>query len=153
MEAKKFEAGSGRSKGELLRERRTAARIPAGAPEGERRSGDDRRRAVRLTIQVGCEERSGSSWFFRTTVDVSITGLSIATGACYPRNTRLRLMLQLPDDPPNPLAVEAVVIGPYNRQGGMRLSFIEPSLDVCRRIHNSIVLCALKIPPLPGRGH
>lgn len=108
---------------------------------GERRkeSGGDRRfrerrASPRVQVELDCEERCGSSRYFRITTDLSTFGLATRQGYRHEVGTRLKLLLYLPDGAP-PLALSAEVVGPYDERGGMRLAFRNMSREAVRRIH------------------
>jgi len=109
----------------------------------ERRTFRERRASPRFPVEVECEERLGASRYFRITSDLSTFGLSTRHGWPHELGTRLQILLYLPDGQEKPVSVEAEVVGHYNTQGGMRLAFRNPKVDVLRRIHRY----------LSGQGH
>jgi hypothetical protein len=106
-----------------------------GGGRPERRAFRERRASPRFAVEVECEERIGSSRYFRITSDMSTFGLSTRHGWPHEIGTRLQLLIYLPDGIDDALAVEAEVVGPFNEYGGMRLAFRNPNVDVLRRIH------------------
>src|SRR5687768_14536445 len=109
----------------------------------ERRTFRERRATPRFSVEVECEERVGASRYFRITSDLSTFGLSTRHGWPHEVGTRLQILLYLPDGLEKPVEVEAEVVDHFNAQGGMRLAFRNPKVDVLRRIHRY----------LSGQGH
>ncbi len=111
------------------------ALTPHGERRPDRREGRDRRATPRVRVEVECEERRGTSRYFRITEDLSAFGLSTRQGQARPLGTRVSLALFLPDDPKTPVLVQGQVVGPLGLEGGMRLAFRRPSAQAVRRIH------------------
>ncbi len=113
---------------------------------GERRSKEsdpgrrsrERRASPRVQVELDCEERCGSSRYFRITTDLSTFGLATRQGYRHRVGTRLELLLYLPDGEP-PLSLSAEVVGAYDERGGMRLAFRNPSREAVRRIHRFLL--------------
>ncbi len=107
-------------------------RIRKGQPE--RRSFRDRRATPRLKVSVVLETGRRRC----VTHDLSTFGLSIAKGETPAIGSRLSLRLFLPDQPAEPVQLEARVLGPFDEQGGLRLRFISPEVAAVRRIHRLV---------------
>jgi hypothetical protein len=114
-----------------------------GGDRPERRTFRERRASPRFPVEVECEERLGASRYFRITSDLSTFGLSTRHGWPHEIGTRLQILLYLPDGQEKPVEVDAEVVDHFNAQGGMRLAFRNPRVDVLRRIHRF----------LSGQGH
>ncbi len=100
----------------------------------ERRAPRDRRASVRVTVELECEERDGDSVLVRLTNDLSTFGVSMREGPTPKTGSRLGLTLFLPGAP-DPIVLEAEVLGPWDTKGGTRLKFVRPTLEAVRRIH------------------
>jgi hypothetical protein len=107
---------------------------PAQERRGARRVPRERRAAQRAEVQLECEERVGPHRYFRVTHDVSPFGLSTRYGYPHPVGTRLELWLYLPDDPSNPVQLQAEVVGQWPDEAGVRVAFRNPSGQAVRRI-------------------
>lgn len=103
--------------------------------ERDRRAARERRATPRVEVELDCEERHEGTRFFRITKDLSTFGLSTRSGFPHELGTRLDLRLYLPDDPQDPVCVQAEVVGWHNEDGGMRLAFRSPPAETVRRIH------------------
>lgn len=106
--------------------------------EGERRSFRDRRATPRVNVGLALEAGAGEETMRLITNDLSTFGLSISGGATPKKGTKLTLKLFLPDEPTTPLVLEAEVLGPLGRDGGVRMRFIKPDLEAVRRIHKLV---------------
>lgn len=106
--------------------------------DGERRSFRERRATPRLNVGLALETRDGDETMRLVTNDLSTFGLSIAGGKTPKKGTRLQLRLFLPDAPTEPLELEAEVLGALDAEGGTRMRFIDPDLEVMRRIHKLV---------------
>lgn len=106
--------------------------------ESERRSFRDRRATPRVNVGLTLEAGEGDEAMRLVTHDLSTFGLSISGGATPKKGTKLSLRLFLPDEPTNPLVLEAEVLGPLGSDGGVRVKFIKPDLDAVRRIHRLV---------------
>jgi hypothetical protein len=107
--------------------------------ESERRNFRDRRATPRVNVGLALEADSGGDETMRlVTNDLSTFGLSISGGPTPKKGTRLTLKLFLPDEPTTPLELEAEVLGPLGRDGGVRMKFIKPDIDAVRRIHKLV---------------
>jgi hypothetical protein len=111
-------------------------RIQRGAPE--RRSFRDRRASPRAAVGIALETEDGGTRFMAQTYDLSTFGLSVRGGPTPRKGRVLAVRLFLPDDPTSPLAVRAVVLGPFDGKGGVRMKFVEPPLEAVRRIHRLV---------------
>ena len=111
-------------------------RIKAG--ESERRNFRDRRATPRINVGLALEAGGGEETMRLVTNDLSTFGLSISGGPTPKKGTRLTLKLFLPDEPTTPLVLDAEVLGPLGREGGVRLRFIKPDLEAVRRIHKLV---------------
>lgn len=112
------------------------ARIRTG--DGERRSFRERRATPRVNVGLALEARDGDRTVRLVTHDLSTFGLSISGGRTPKKGTKLRLKLFLPDEPTDPLLLDAEVLGPLDATGGVRMKFLEPDLGVMRRIHRLV---------------
>jgi hypothetical protein len=107
--------------------------------ESERRNFRDRRATPRVNVGLALEAGSPSEETMRLiTHDLSTFGLSISGGPTPKKGTRLSLKLFLPDEPTTPLVLEAEVLGPLGREGGVRMKFLKPDLEAVRRIHKLV---------------
>lgn len=106
--------------------------------DGERRSFRERRATPRLNVGLALETRDGDETMRLVTNDLSTFGLSIAGGKTPKKGTKLQLRLFLPDAPTEPLELEAEVLGALDAEGGTRMRFIDPDLEVMRRIHKLV---------------
>ncbi|MFZ5471627.1 MAG: PilZ domain-containing protein [Myxococcota bacterium] len=95
----------------------------------------ERRATPRVAVELEWEERVGTSRYFRITTDLSTFGLSARQGYAHELGTKVKLVLQLPDEVGTPIEVDAEVVGTYDARGGMRLAFRNPSVEAVRRIH------------------
>ena len=111
-------------------------RIKAG--ESERRNFRDRRATPRINVGLALEAGAGEETMRLVTNDLSTFGLSINGGRTPKKGTRLTLRLFLPDAPTTPLVLDAEVLGPLGREGGVRMRFIKPDLEAVRRIHKLV---------------
>lgn len=112
-------------------------RIKEGLPE--RRSFRERRATPRVAVDLEVEQRQGDARFVRLTSDLSTFGLSVREGPTPRVGTKLTLALFLPDEPMNALELEAEVLGSYDAKGGMRVRFLQPSIEVVRRLHKYLL--------------
>jgi hypothetical protein len=106
--------------------------------ESERRSFRDRRATPRVNVGLTLETGEGDEALRLVTHDLSTFGLSISGGATPKKGTKLSLRLFLPDEPTDPLVLEAEVLGPLGEDGGVRVKFIKPDLEAVRRIHRLV---------------
>lgn len=106
--------------------------------DGERRSFRERRATPRVNVGLALETNHGEQTMRLVTHDLSTFGLSISGGPTPKKGTRLSLKLFLPDEPTDPLLLEGEVLGPLDRDGGVRVKFIKPDLEVTRRIHRLV---------------
>lgn len=106
--------------------------------ESERRSFRDRRATPRVNVGLTLETGEGDEAMRLVTHDLSTFGLSVSGGATPKKGTKLELRLFLPDEPTNPLVLQAEVLGPLGKDGGVRVKFIKPDLDAVRRIHRLV---------------
>ena len=106
--------------------------------ESERRNFRDRRATPRVNVGLALEAGAGEDAMRLITNDLSTFGLSISGGPTPKKGTKLTLKLFLPDEPTTPLVLEAEVLGPLGRDGGVRMKFIKPDLDAVRRIHKLV---------------
>ena len=108
--------------------------------EQERRSFKDRRATPRVNVGLALEADSGSGdeTMRLVTHDLSTFGLSISGGPTPKKGTRLTLKLFLPDEPTNPLVLDAEVLGPLGQDGGVRVRFIKPDIEAMRRIQRLV---------------
>ena len=106
----------------------------------ERRAGRDRRASPRMALEIGCEGETGGEWFFRRSADLSLTGISLPSGMPHATGSIVSLRLFLPDGNA-PLAVDAIVIGPYDANGGMRLQFCTLAPEQTFRLASTLLLC------------
>lgn len=106
--------------------------------EGERRSFRDRRASPRVNVGLALEADSGDETMRLVTNDLSTFGLSISGGKTPRKGTRLTLKLFLPDEPTEPLVLEAEVLGSLGENEGVRMRFLNPDLDAVRRIHKLV---------------
>ena len=106
--------------------------------ESERRNFRDRRATPRVNVGLALEAGSGDDAMRLITNDLSTFGLSISGGPTPKKGTKLTLKLFLPDEPTTPLVLEAEVLGPLGRDGGVRMKFIKPDLEAVRRIHKLV---------------
>lgn len=84
---------------------------------------DNRRQAHRFQVALAASERTGPFEVVWTTTDLSISGLSMRESFSRPVGTVVHLALDLADGE-DPLEVEAEVVGPYDLDGGIRVSFV-----------------------------
>ncbi len=108
-------------------------RVSKGEPE--RRKFRDRRATSRVRINLPLEIVDGPTILHLETTDLSTFGLSIQTGCSFVRGTRLQLRMALPDRPGEPFKIVGEVVAPYGINGGIRLKFVSPEIDVTKRIH------------------
>ena len=101
----------------------------------ERRQFRERRATRRLPVELEVEERLGKTRYVRITHDLSTFGMSTRQGHTPVVGARLTLRLSLPGEAGKVLKIEAEVLGPYDKKGGMRLKFRHPSLAAMKRIH------------------
>jgi len=109
--------------------------------EGERRNFRDRRATPRVNVGLTLEANatdSAADTIRLVTHDLSTFGLSISGGATPKKGTRLTLKLFLPDEPTEPLLLDAEVLGPLGSEDGVRVKFIKPELEAVRRIHKLV---------------
>jgi hypothetical protein len=109
--------------------------------EGERRNFRDRRATPRVNVGLALEAASGNAaeeTMRLVTHDLSTFGLSISGGATPKKGTRLTLKLFLPDEPTQPLLLDAEVLGSLGSEDGVRVRFIKPDLEAVRRIHKLV---------------
>ena len=106
--------------------------------ESERRNFRDRRATPRVNVGLSLEAGAGHDTMRLTTNDLSTFGLSISGGKTPKKGTRLTLKLFLPDEPTTPLVLDAEVLGPLGREGGVRVKFLKPDLEAVRRIHKLV---------------
>jgi PilZ domain len=109
--------------------------------EGERRNFRDRRATPRVNVGLTLEANAADSTadtMRLVTHDLSTFGLSISGGATPKKGTRLSLKLFLPDEPTEPLLLDAEVLGPLGSEDGVRVKFIKPDLEAVRRIHKLV---------------
>ncbi|MGV3625593.1 MAG: PilZ domain-containing protein [Archangium sp.] len=112
------------------------ARIKKGGEE--RRNFRERRATPRVTVGLSVETKEGDETMRLVTNDLSTFGLSVAGGPTPKKGTKLQLKLFLPDEPTDPLLMDAEVLGPLDANGGVRMKFIKPDLEVMRRIHKLV---------------
>jgi hypothetical protein len=106
--------------------------------ESERRNFRDRRATPRVNVGLALEAGAGEDAMRLITNDLSTFGLSISGGPTPKKGTKLTLKLFLPDEPTTPLVLEAEVLGPLGREGGVRMKFLKPDLEAVRRIHKLV---------------
>lgn len=106
--------------------------------ESERRNFRDRRATPRVNVGLALEAGAGEETMRLVTNDLSTFGLSISGGPTPKKGTKLTLKLFLPDEPTTPLVLEAEVLGPLGREGGVRMKFLKPDLEAVRRIHKLV---------------
>lgn len=109
--------------------------------EEERRNFRDRRASPRVNVGLTLEAASGNDGdetMRLVTHDLSTFGLSISGGATPKKGTRLTLKLFLPDEPTQPLLLDAEVLGSLGSEDGVRVKFIKPDLEAVRRIHKLV---------------
>lgn len=106
--------------------------------ESERRNFRDRRATPRVNVGLALEAGAGEDAMRLITNDLSTFGLSISGGPTPKKGTKLTLKLFLPDEPKAPLVLEAEVLGPLGREGGVRMKFLKPDLEAVRRIHKLV---------------
>ncbi|MDP1823494.1 MAG: PilZ domain-containing protein [Archangium sp.] len=106
--------------------------------ESERRNFRDRRATPRVNVGLALEAGAGEQTMRLITNDLSTFGLSISGGPTPKKGTRLTLKLFLPDEPTTPLVLDAEVLGPLGREGGVRMKFLKPDLEAVRRIHKLV---------------
>ncbi|PZR07300.1 MAG: hypothetical protein DI536_28015 [Archangium gephyra] len=104
----------------------------------ERRKFRERRATPRVVVSLALETRDGDQTMRLVTNDLSTFGLSIAGGRTPKKGSKLQLKLFLPDEPTDPLLLEGEVLGPLDANGGVRVKFINPELEVMRRIHKLV---------------
>ena len=106
--------------------------------ESERRNFRDRRATPRVNVGLALEAGEGEETMRLVTNDLSTFGLSISGGPTPKKGTKLTLKLFLPDEPTTPLELEAEVLGPLGKDGGVRMRFLKPDLEAVRRIHKLV---------------
>jgi hypothetical protein len=106
--------------------------------EKERRSFRERRATPRASVALTLEASGEGETALRRTHDLSTFGLSVRTGPTPRKGVTLALRLFLPDAPEAPLELSAVVLGPFDSAGGVRMRFIDPPIEVVRRIHRLV---------------
>lgn len=106
--------------------------------ESERRNFRDRRATPRVNVGLALEADAGEETMRLITNDLSTFGLSISGGKTPKKGSKVMLKLFLPDEPTTPLLLEAEVLGPLGREGGVRMKFIKPDLEAVRRIHKLV---------------
>ena len=108
--------------------------------ESERRNFRDRRATPRVNVGLALEAGAGEGeeTMRLVTNDLSTFGLSISGGPTPKKGTKLTLKLFLPDEPTTPLELEAEVLGPLGKDGGVRMRFLKPDLEAVRRIHKLV---------------
>lgn len=106
--------------------------------ESERRNFRDRRATPRVNVGLALEADAGEETMRLITNDLSTFGLSISGGKTPKKGTKVALKLFLPDEPTTPLELEAEVLGPLGKDGGVRMRFIKPDLEAVRRIHKLV---------------
>ncbi len=106
--------------------------------ESERRNFRDRRATPRVNVGLALEAGAGQDTMRLVTNDLSTFGLSISGGPTPKTGTKLTLKLFLPDEPTTPLLLDAEVLGPLGRDGGVRIKFLKPDLEAVRRIHKLV---------------
>ena len=106
--------------------------------ESERRNFRDRRATPRVNVGFALEAGAGEETMRLITNDLSTFGLSISGGPTPKKGSKLTLKLFLPDEPTTPLLLDAEVLGPLGREGGVRMRFIKPDLEAVRRIHKLV---------------
>lgn len=106
--------------------------------ESERRNFRDRRATPRVNVGLALEAGEGEETMRLVTNDLSTFGLSISGGPTPRKGTKLTLKLFLPDEPTTPLELEAEVLGPLGKDGGVRMRFLKPDLEAVRRIHKLV---------------
>lgn len=106
--------------------------------ESERRNFRDRRATPRVNVGLALEADAGEETMRLITNDLSTFGLSISGGPTPKKGTKLTLKLFLPDEPTTPLVLDAEVLGPLGRDGGVRMKFLKPDLEAVRRIHKLV---------------
>lgn len=104
----------------------------------ERRSFRERRATPRVSVGLALETHDGDETMRLVTNDLSTFGVSIAGGRTPKKGTKLQLKIFLPDEPTDPLQLEAEVLGPLDANGGVRMKFIKPDIEVMRRIHKLV---------------
>lgn len=104
--------------------------LPLIAP-APRRTGRERRAALRLQVEVACEERAEGQRYIRYIHDLSAFGLSTRDGVNPPLGAALDLTLHLPD---GPLSLRARVINRHHGSGGVRIRFSNPPREAVRRL-------------------
>ncbi len=125
-----------RSAGAVQDLQKMVDRARKGQPE--RRSYRDRRATPRVKVAVVLEAVAGAGSRRFVTFDLSTFGLSIAKGATPKKGLKLAIKLFLPDEPTSPALLDAVVLGPFDDHGGLRLKFLSPEVAVVRRIHRLV---------------
>jgi hypothetical protein len=103
--------------------------------EHERRSFRERRATPRVAATLAIETIDGQERMMQSTHDLSTFGCAIAQGRTPKKGSKLKLKLFLPDAPEAPLELAAVVLGPFDDQGGARLKFLAPPADAVKRLH------------------
>lgn len=106
--------------------------------ESERRNFRDRRATPRVNVGLALEAGEGEETMRLVTNDLSTFGLSISGGPTPKKGSKLTLKLFLPDEPTTPLELEAEVLGPLGKDGGVRMRFLKPDLEAVRRIHKLV---------------
>jgi hypothetical protein len=110
------------------------ARIQSGAPE--RRAFRDRRATARIAVTIDIETHdSEGERVVMSTHDLSTFGVGVSSGPTLKKGSKIRIRLFLPDAPTTPLELNALVLGPFGDQGGVRMRFINPPVEAVRRIH------------------
>lgn len=98
----------------------------------------DRRATARVRLCLCVDEHASGESLRRHSYDLSTFGLSLAKGPRRDQGTLLRLTLYLPDGRPQPLKLNAEVLGTHRSTGGVRVAFRQLEDDALKRLHRLV---------------
>ena len=97
--------------------------------------GKERRRTMRVPVQMFVEESHEEATYFQRSSNLSPSGIFLENTVPHPVGTRVDLQFTLPGDQA-PIRVHAEIVSALEEEAhlGMGLRFVDPSTEVSRRI-------------------
>src|SRR5437660_12574248 len=107
--------------------------------------GKERRRTMRVPVQMFVEESHEEATYFQRSSNLSSSGIFLENTVPHPVGTRVGLQFTLPGDRA-PIRVQAEIVSALEGEAqlGMGLRFVDPSVEVAKRIAAFIAQHELK---------